>query len=201
MSEIIIVLGGGVDEKGNIPDEVKERILLAKKIYEKKKQFILMTGFKGMYEKKIIKISEAKAMKTFAKEKGIPSKNILTENKARDTIGNAFFSRTILETKKITRATIITSQYHMKRVKYIFNKIFSKKYTLMFESSKEVLNNSYLEEKNKKEKELILKTKKFLESLKTTDLNELKKWIFSIHPSYSKKLKINKYFLGIKDNK
>lgn len=89
--------------------------------------------YKQGYASKIIvsggiiynKTSIAELMKQQAEELGVPSDNIILEDKADSTFENAIFSKDILLKNDYRSAIIVTSNYHTRRSKMIFNNVFS----------------------------------------------------------------------------
>lgn len=89
--------------------------------------------YKQGYASKIIvsggivynKTSIAQLMRQQAEELGVPSENIILEDKADSTFENAIYSRDILLKNDFRSAIIVTSNYHTRRSKLIFNKVFS----------------------------------------------------------------------------
>jgi len=120
---IIIILGHKILENGSMSDSLIERLKMGKSLY-KNKDTIILTG--GRVQKKT-KHTEAYLMKKYLlRENKIPSENIITEPKAMNTTENAINSYKILKKiKNIAKCNIIiiSSLFHIKRVKYIFNKI------------------------------------------------------------------------------
>ena len=135
MKDAIIVLGCGVKENKDLPDNAKQRVNSAIELLDKKTKLIFC-GKYSFLAKKIPKIAEAKAMKNYAISKGIASSTIICENKSKDTIGNAYFVRLILKDKNMFQITVVTSDYHMRRTKYIFNKILGDEFIIEYVSSK-----------------------------------------------------------------
>lgn len=52
---------------------------------------------------------------------------VLTDTNSRDTVGDAFFLRKRLNKYNISKLYVVTSDYHVKRAKLIFEAFFSKK--------------------------------------------------------------------------
>lgn len=69
-------------------------------------------------------VTAADLMKKHAVQLKVPEKNILLENKADSTFQNAKFTKEILEKNKLHSAIIVTSNYHMRRTKMVFDKMF-----------------------------------------------------------------------------
>lgn len=89
----------------------------------------------------IISNGDEESLYEAALKMGVPSKNILIENKARSTKDNAVFSIELMRIYKLESAIIVSSNYHMRRVKNNFeceNKNI--KLDFIYSSSR---NNSY----------------------------------------------------------
>ena len=108
---------------------------------------------------------------------------ILVNTKARDTVGDAFFSRAKLMEYSISKITVVTSDYHIRRAKLIFNSFFS--------------NIEYLEIlgiKTSKESKLNIKEKErssvdaFLKTFGNIDFDDddmVFKTLKNLHPYYN----------------
>jgi uncharacterized SAM-binding protein YcdF (DUF218 family) len=84
---------------------------------------ILITGASGSMTSDM---REAFILKGFLQKIGIPSKNILTEEKSKNTYENAIFCREIinkLHPKNDIKCLAISSDYHMRRTLACFNKL------------------------------------------------------------------------------
>lgn len=72
-------------------------------------------------------------MAKYLKKKGISDKDILLEEKSMDTIGNAFFlKKGFFLPRGEKEAYVITSDFQLKRAKYVFEKVFGTSYKLTF---------------------------------------------------------------------
>lgn len=109
-SDAIIVLSG---DKG-------ERIEKAAELYKKGygKYFIISGGI--VYNH----ITMAQLMKKHAMELGVPQKAIILEDRANSTYENAHFTKAILKQLPIHSAIVVTSNFHLKRTRMIFNRQF-----------------------------------------------------------------------------
>ena len=61
--------------------------------------------------------------------------DVILEEQAFDTLGNAAYTKLILLEESITRATIVSSDYHIPRVGFIFNYVFFFGFGLAFAGS------------------------------------------------------------------
>ena len=74
---------------------------------------------------------EAKLMKKYALELGVPSKDIFTEERSLNTAGNFYFTKQeILRPKNIKRLIVITRPDHFSKSKYLAKKILGPLYHL-----------------------------------------------------------------------
>lgn len=114
----IAIIFGGPDM---IPNRINEAINLYK---ENKLNKILVTGGIGYFNKNR-KVPEANIMYNYLLKENIPKKDILIENKSKNTIENILYSTSILnnifQLKKIN-ILLISSDYHINRCRLLFLK-------------------------------------------------------------------------------
>ena len=118
---IIIILGYALAENGTMQETLYKRLekaLELHKIYPNSKIIVSGAVPKEGY-------TEAGLMKEWLVKKGVPIQNILVEDRAKDTIGNAFFSIDIIKVQKNKPkyGTIISSASHMRRALNIFTEM------------------------------------------------------------------------------
>lgn len=180
----IVILGGGISKDGRLPERVKNRLKKTWQIFKKDKKIkILVCGkYSFLYPKnKAPKKTEAKAMQDYLLNLGVPKKNIYLEEKSKDTIGNAYYAKKLyFIPKKEREALIITSNFHLKRVRFIFQKIFGKHYQFKFISPSSSLKNQEKGRVIKRQKELLWKTKEILTRMKPGNHNFLRGKLYKI---------------------
>ena len=122
--DAIILLGGGViegvaDFSGeSIPSpDMLFRIVDAARLYSKYKHPIIVSGGSAGCEKK-----ESKIAGRFLTDIGVPEKQIIQEGESRDTVENALNVKKIFLAGGFKKGLLVTSGYHIKRAKYIFEK-------------------------------------------------------------------------------
>jgi len=123
-SDAIIVLSG---DKG-------ERVEKAAELYHQGygKYFVISGGI--TYND----VTAAQLMKDHALQLGIPEKAIVLEDRADSTYENAEFTRQIIKSYPIHSAIVVSSNFHMKRVKMIFDRDFkSSKIKLYYASAED----------------------------------------------------------------
>jgi len=180
----IVVLGGGISQNCLIPPRVKKRLKIAANLLRKKKgDKILVCGkYSFLYPKeKLPKTTEAEAMRDYLIELGVPKERIFLEKKSKDTIGNAYYAKILyFLPKKEKKAIIITSEFHLERVKFIFQRIFGKNYQLKFIGAPSSLPKSQRKKVKERQKILLEKTKKILEKMQPGDHNFLKGKLYKL---------------------
>jgi len=125
---IIIILGSRLKSRV-VHDELKSRLDAALELGVKDQIYIVSGGRTDLQ----IEISEADAMENYLVSKGIPDTIIIKENRSTDTIENAYYSKLIVDKlTQVDNICVVSSCYHMPRVRYIFENCFGKNYKLDF---------------------------------------------------------------------
>ena len=128
--DAIIVLSGGINDDGSLFEWTRTRCDKAIELFSGN-EFIIVSSA-GTVHKPFKTDSEgfcyyeANAMADYIAGKGIPKDKILVENLSLDTIGNAYFTRTVhTDPAGLRKLCIITSEVHMPRAKSIFEHVFA----------------------------------------------------------------------------
>lgn len=101
-ADVIIILGGD-----------SERVPYGVKLY------------KANYSDKIIVTGRgANLSREAAIKLGVPSKDVISENKSTTTYEDAQFSRNIMLQNNFTSAIVVSSPYHMRRASWLFGRVF-----------------------------------------------------------------------------
>lgn len=141
-------------------------------------KIILCGKFSFLYGKDRPPITEARKMREYLLEKGIDSKHILMEQFSKDTIGNAYYlKKYILKGRGYEKLIIITSRFHLERVKFIFNKFFNET-KLEFVAVKDLESGEKEKEIIKRQEYLLIKTQDLLAKMKTGDGDFMKYRIY-----------------------
>lgn len=113
-ADVIVVLAGEFTG-----ERINYAVDLYKKGYAKK---LLLTGWSPS------RIADtAFTMKEQALKMGVPEDAFLMETESTSTYENALFSNKIIEDNAFGSVILVTSTYHSRRAKYIFQKILDKK--------------------------------------------------------------------------
>ena len=124
----VILLGGGIDKKGKLPESVLSRVeKAAEYLNQHPKAVCVVTG--GTL--KWLPFAEAPELKNQLVKRGIAPERILVEDQAKDTIQNLQFSCKMLaeyrglsieETLDMPTA-VVTSHYHLRRSERLARRI------------------------------------------------------------------------------
>jgi hypothetical protein len=189
----IFVLAGGHNDNGKCNSFVKQRLDLAIEIYNKYKnkcKIICMGG--GTYHKPPILnklnyvIHESTTCAYYLCKNNVKEDDIYREWGSYDTIANGFFAFTnFILPLKIKNMVLITSQFHMKRSKEIFNYFINHclyKINIHYlESSNELIKKDVLEERIKRENESL---NNFINNISQMSLEEFTNWFYTKHSAY-----------------
>lgn len=131
MADVIICLGDVFYTLKTV-ESMKLRTEKAVELYKQKKasKIIFSGGFKTRKD-----LSEAKFMTDIAIKQGLPSENIILEERANTTVGNAYYSKEIMNERGFKSAIVVTAPHHLSRVRHIFKRIIPDK-KLEFEKCK-----------------------------------------------------------------
>ncbi len=122
------------------------------------------------------KLSISECMFQFFSNKYFKPKNYILEKESVDTLGDAFFSLRLLDFIDYkNKVSIITSDWHLERVKYVFKKIFPKIIKLEFVPTNEIkkLDKKTIINLHKKQLESLTLNKSFLNRYKKEESNFL----------------------------
>lgn len=194
MTKYIIVLSGGLDKKGNPSSWVINRLNFAINEYEKYQDCKIIclgagTFYKGhlLSERGYIQF-ECKASYDYLRDKGVKSTDIYVEWSSYDTIGNIYylFLNFIIPLKINDNILVVTSSFHMSRVKLIFEymvRIFMKNLKIHFEDTENSMPFDLLKLRQEKEK---YSCEKFnILTKNKSNLSDFCRWINESHNIYS----------------
>ena len=126
--DAVVVLTGMVDLKASTPDNLEfhdgvERILtgiqLVKNRYGQK---LIIAGGSGDHYNQTA--SEARLLKAFAIDFGLPEEQILIDPSSRNTYENAINTKLLMEQHDISSIILVTTASHLPRAMGCFKKLF-----------------------------------------------------------------------------
>lgn len=136
--DVIIVLAGGITDDGQLPLSVKNRIHLAKELFSQHlASDIIMAGKWSKYrEKHQPPRTEATAMVEYAQSIGLSPEVLHKEEQSHNTASNIKSVRTLfLEPYNWKRVIIVTSDFHLPRVRKIVDTQLSASFTVRYETA------------------------------------------------------------------
>lgn len=171
---LIVILGGGIDLKGNLPNHVYQRLDKAVEIYNKNcdQQIVLSGKYSFLYDqlKKHPPTTEAEKMAQYLLTKGIPKDKLLLEKKSQDTISNAYYlKKDFFIPQNEKSAIVVTNRFHLPRVEYIFNKIFGPDYSLKYVGVEQKLSPTEEKRLVEHQNDLLEKIKQILTPMRDGD--------------------------------
>lgn len=132
---IIIVLGSKNDKHANLSPNSKNRMDRAIEELKKNPGYrLLLTGGFGKFNP--TDKPHAQYLKEYALKKGVEEDDILGIIESGNTVEDAYLSKPILDKYKPEKVFVSTSNFHLPRAKFIFEKLLPN-YNLEFIGSKE----------------------------------------------------------------
>lgn len=191
--DVVIVPGGGLLPDGNLPLWVRNRFDLAIQQAQGGSILALSAGTPHKappLDQRRRPILEAIAGARYLVSCGFPPAKILTETASWDTIGNAYFARTIhTDPAHLRRIHVITSAFHMARTEAVFRWVFTlapitQPYQLEFTSVPDVgMDNEVLAVRRAKEQDSLSELRKNIPQYQT--MQSFHQWLFSQHGAYA----------------
>lgn len=110
-SDVLIVLSGGRED---------ERVRQAAELYRQGyAPWVLLSGGEKVQGRSVPEIQRDQALKN-----GIPDSVLLYEKLSTSTAEQARFLRPMLEQRGFRRAIVVTSNFHTRRTRYLFRRVF-----------------------------------------------------------------------------
>lgn len=142
--KILIILGFKLNDDGGMNIILKNRLDKSVKLYCITNYDLIIVSGGNVGRNK--KLTESSVMKKYLVEKHlIDSKIIIEENNSSDTNENAIETfKIIKKLENVKNITIITSEFHLKRVKCVFSYYYKNCFKLIFKSSKDNISKKIL---------------------------------------------------------
>jgi uncharacterized SAM-binding protein YcdF (DUF218 family) len=185
----IVVLGNSVARDGTLPEAAKRLVERAAEEYRDGNfDAVLFTGRWSHRLKFTPAKSEASAMADYAATLGIPQGCIIKEEMSQDTIGNAFFSRKLLEGYR--NLLVVVYDYHRNRAEFIFRKVFGEGYRIKFSVVTSLMDKKRLELVKEAEEHSFLLVKLYFNGIKDGDYKAIERLVNETHQIYAASPKI-----------
>lgn len=185
-ADAIVVLGGGINADGTLPGVAITRVARAVEMYHNGiAPRIIMSGRCGLTDPDP-KVTEAAGMAAFAREHGVPDIALFLEEEARDTLGNAYYTRELfLSPNHWTSIRVVTSDFHLSRAAWVFRKILGASYDISFVSAASGLSSRQLIFRALEECKLSIFLNEWLEAVQEGDEHAIERVMAQEHPGYA----------------
>ena len=122
---IIVVLGSPNSEDGELYSIAKERCELALAEYARRSDWkILLTGGYGAHFNTTDQ-SHAAYLRHYLVKRGVPSQAIVDFAESTNTLQDASLSKPIVLKYRVSEIVVVTSDYHIDRARYVFEREFA----------------------------------------------------------------------------
>jgi uncharacterized SAM-binding protein YcdF (DUF218 family) len=133
-----------------------------------------------------IPLTEASVMRDYALRQGVDRARIHLEHAAQDTIGNAFFTRQIVDVLGADRVTAVSSTSHLPRVRFVFDQCFGDGYELTVTDGESAdAAESVDPEARRRERKKHRRNQEFFEPVKRGDLDAVRHRLATAHDYYN----------------
>ncbi len=183
----VVVLGCGVDAKGNLSEDAINSVRLGVEALEDSSTCLIMSGdvsYKATFKPSI---SEAQAMKDYVVSLGIGINRVFVETESKDSLGNLFFTKqNLLIPLGITSLSIVRGpNQSSKRIDYLATKILGGKYN--FKIIEPPVERPAEQEREQKSLKL---AKEWLDSIPNGDMGAIYDLMRRKHPGYNSSLSL-----------
>lgn len=110
-SDVVIVLGAQVLADGTPSVALERRLTLSLSIYQEKRQTVIVCGAQGSDEP----APEGEVMRDWLIARGARPEDVVAETASFNTRENLLFAKEIMQQRGLSRATVVTSDYHVAR--------------------------------------------------------------------------------------
>ncbi len=186
-ADALVVLGRGIDPDGSLPQLAKQRVQRAAELFAwQTAPRIIFSGRCSLMTDTIPSVTEAAAMADYAVQLGLPRTALLVEEQSRDTVGNAYFVlRGYLEPNDWTSIRVVTSDFHIQRTAWIFQKVLGVGYDISFSAAPSELDHSTIAVRAREEADITAFLMEWLADVPDGDPLALARVIWKEHPGYA----------------
>ena len=186
-ADAIVVLGRSVGADGSLGLIARARVDRALQLFDMGvAPRIIFTGRCGLMSDATPAITEAAAMARYATATGLPAAAILLEERAQDTIGNAYFVRTQwLDPNGWTSIRVVTSDFHVPRAAWVFGKVLGSAFDIAFSPASSERFSRSVGVRAREESDIARFLSEWLGHLPDGNMELLERFIREQHPAYS----------------
>jgi uncharacterized SAM-binding protein YcdF (DUF218 family) len=193
-ADALVVLGRGVDPDGALPLLAKQRVQRAAELFTwEVAPRIIFSGRCSLMSDVVPARTEAAAMADYARSLGLPRRALILEEESRDTIGNAYFVlRRFLEPNDWMSIRVVTSDFHIQRTAWVFQKVLGLGYDVAFSPSPSELDHATIAARAREESDISTFLMSWIGPIPDGDPIELARLIWQEHPGYASEPTVSK---------
>ena len=186
-ADALVVLGRGVGADGSLPLLAEQRVERAAELFAlETAPRIIFSGRCSLMTETIPPVTEARAMAEYALTLGLPRDVLCVEEESRDTIGNAYFVLCrFLEPSDWTSIRVVTSDFHIQRTAWVFQKVLGLGYDVSFSPAPSELDHSTIAARAREESDITAFLMEWLADVPDGDPLALARMIWKEHPGYA----------------
>jgi uncharacterized SAM-binding protein YcdF (DUF218 family) len=186
-ADAIVVLGRGVEPDGTLPIAARSRLERGVALYHAgvAPRMIVSGRCSLMAEQQASFVTEAAAMALAAVELGVPGSAIHLEDESRDTIGNAYFTaRRFLEPNGWDSIRVVTSDYHVPRTSWIFQKVLGDEIDVSFSPASSELFANSVAQRAREESNIARFLMEWIGDIPDGERGAIDHFVMELHPGY-----------------
>ena len=193
-ADAIVVLGSTVNVDGSLPLHAQQRTARAASHHAAGvAPRVIFSGCCNLTAVEPPPVSEAAAMAAYAESLGTPRGAMLLEEESRDTIGNAYFvGRRFLEPNGWTSIRVVTSDFHVPRTTWVFQKILGPGYDVSFSPASTELDATIIAARARAEADIITFLMEWIGPIAEGDRPAVERFIHQEHPAYASNAPISR---------
>jgi hypothetical protein len=186
-ADAIVVLGSTVNDDGSLPLHARQRAVRAAMLYAAGvAPRVIFSGRCNLTATDPPAISEAAAMAALAQSLGTPRDAIHLEEESRDTIGNAYFvAQRFLEPNGWSSIRVVTSDFHVPRTTWVFQKVLGPAYDVSFSPASTELDATIIAARARAEGDIITFLMEWIGPIAEGDREAVERFIREEHPAYA----------------
>jgi len=193
-ADALVVLGRSLNPDGSLSVLGAQRVQRAAALYHAGiAPAVIFTGRCSLMVDEPPVVTEAAAMAAYAATLGLPAERILLEEEARDTVGNAYFvQRRILDPRGWTTIRVVTSDFHIPRTNWVFQKVMGAGYDVSYSPSNSELFATSVALRAREESDIATFLMDWLGALPDGNRVEMDRVIWTEHPGYAERPTLTK---------